>query len=186
MRTRRGFTLAEVMVVGAILSMTSVMTLDFLRKESEQWELATAQADVNTGAEQGMDRLVRELRSATRRTGASPPDVEMVAPDLLRVYLPADADNNGTIVDALTGATEWDTATAIDYVYDAGSGQLQRLAGGAVQVLASNVSALQFDDQTTDASLGSNELKIHLTVQRTTAYNRVVSVELESIVRLVN
>jgi prepilin-type N-terminal cleavage/methylation domain-containing protein len=183
---RAGFTLPEVMIASFMLAGASVVTLKFLTTESDQFEVAMTQADVNVATEQAVDAMVRELRSATRKTGASPPDALLLSPTQLRFFLPVDADGNGNITTAATGAIEWDAATPVIYQLDAATGRLVRTAGAATRTLALNVTSVLFTDQTTDASLGPNEIRVQLTIQRVTPHGRPVGATLSGVARLVN
>ena len=58
--------------------------------------------------------------------------------------------------------------------------------GAAQQIVATDVISALFDDQTTDATLYANEVRIRLTTQRTTPHNRTVSAAATMRVQLKN
>ena len=101
------------------------------------------------------------------------------------LFLPADVDGTNGVLDAL-GNLEWDTLNPIQYIYNAGTGQLTRVEGATTRVLAHDVTSAAFDDQQTDATLLATELRIRLTVQRVTPFRRTVSASANTVVRLRN
>ncbi|GEM_PF-886938 len=212
----QAFTLVEVLVVGGLTVLISVATLEWLSRETDAWEMATTQLELQDAAKAALGTMSAELRNATRKVGATPPTLSIpgAAPNntSIQFYLPADstAANFTTIrvVDAITGAvstpaaadaitntsivddngnTEWDAANAMQYVYNAAGRQVWRQVNGVTtRVLANEVTAATFDHQLTDPSLSSTEVRMRLTLQRTTPHRRVVSVSTSSMVALRN
>ena len=185
---RMGFTLVETMVAGTImLSMSLIATL-WLTGMSDLWWTTTIQSELRMQGQQVMNRLLAELRSGTRTAAGSPPNATIPAvPNntSMTFYLPRDLDNNGTIIDA-TGNTEWDVANNVQYVYDAGQRQLLRVQGGNTLIFARDVSGVTFEHSGINAALRPNEVKITLTLQRTTPQRRTVSATAVEIVKLRN
>ena len=183
-----GFTLVETMVAGTImLSMSLIATL-WLTGMSDLWWTTTIQSELRMQNQLVMNRLLAELRSATRTAAGSPPNATIPAvPNntSMTFYLPIDLDNNGTIIDAI-GNTEWDLANDVQYVYDAGQRQLLRTQGGNTLVFARDVSGVTFEHSGINAALRPNEVKISLTLQRTTPQRRTVSATAVEIVKLRN
>ena len=190
-RTRigqRGIALFEAMLVTSIGVLISVVLLECLNQGSDFWELSTTQADLGTREEIVMDEMVRELRSATRTAQTSPPKISIPpSPNntQLTFYLATDLDGNGLILDA-TGNLEWDTNNPVQYQYAPSTRQLRRLVGATQRVLASDVASVTFADQAIDSSLANNEVKIVLTLQRTTPHQRVVTTTATPLVKLRN
>lgn len=180
-----GFTFVELVVVIGILVVAIVVILHFLSQMNREWEVETAQTDLRVSVEQTMDRLITELRNATRTETASPPNLVRVAADHVQFYLAADQDGDGTIADS-NGQTEWVTDNPIEYAYAPAQRQLRRLEAGAERIIASDVTMLAFDDQSSDASLYTDEVRVGLTVQRTTTHGFVISATSNAIVRLRN
>ncbi len=184
----QGFTFVEMLITGTIVTSVTALAAFWLAGASELWSLSTVQGDVRLRAQQTVNRVVDELRSATRTAAASPPNASVPAvPNNTSVtfYLPADLDHNGLITDA-NGNTEWDTLTPIQYAYVAAQGQLVRNAGAQQRIIATDVSGVTFADRTINATLNTNEIQIALTLQRATARGRAVSSTATEIVKLRN
>lgn len=189
-QTERGFTMVETMVAGGLLLSMSLAASLWLTGASDLWWTTTIQSQVRTDAQQALNRMVSELRSGTRLAGANPPAPSIripAAPDNTSItfYLPTDLDLNGLIVDAV-GNTEWDTANPIQYISQPATGRFLRVQGAAQVVLANDVSSVTFEDQAINPTLYANEVKITLTLQRTTPGRRVVSATAIEIVKLRN
>lgn len=184
-RQQRAMTIPELVVTSLIMTVSTLAMARFLNVESRFFHQSVSQSNVDQHTQLALDRITHELRNATRREPASPPNATLVASDRLRFYLPTDADGNGLITDAF-GDTEWDEANPIDYVFDAGLQQLQRVSGADTVVLATDVIAVQFDDQSTDNTLMLDEVRIQMTVQRTTTRQDTVTSNRTAVVRLRN
>ena len=184
MRTR-GFALMELLVAGSILFVAGTVLSGFFLKHVDALELATHQNDLRTQVQIALQSITKQLRHGTRAGAAravipAPPNNTQI-----QWYRPADLDGNGVIVDA-SGAIEWDLANPVTYRYVAATRQLERRQGAAVEILANDVSAASFEDQAMDPSLNANEVRIRLTLQRTTPQRRVVSAPASAIVQLRN
>ena len=180
-------TFVETMVASTIAVSVGLVAVVWMTGLSDLWNTASTQAQMRLNAQLGMNRLVDELRSATRTAAGSPPNVSIpAAPNntTMTCYLPADLDGNGSIIDA-TGNLEWG-ATAIQYARDAASRQLRRTAGGQTLVIANDVQSVTFEDAAINSALYANEVKITLTLQATTAQRRTVSATAVEIVKLRN
>jgi type II secretory pathway pseudopilin PulG len=195
---RSGFTLVETMVAGSLLASMGLAAMLWLSGISDLWMTSGAQSEARLGAQRAMNRLVAELRSATRTSAGSPPNAAIPAsPDNtgLTFYLPADLDTldgNTTIVDA-TGEIEWDTDRPVQYVYVEAQRQLQRVSGGETTVLANGIPptfngepGVAFEDAGMDPSLHQHEVRITLTIQQATPQGRVASATAVEIVKLRN
>lgn len=185
---RYGFTLVETMVAGSLLVSISLAATLWLNGTVELWWTVHTQSDVRVTAQQVMNRMLAELRSATRTGTGSPPNAAIPAAPgntTMTFYLPTDLDGSGTIVDAL-GNTEWDTLNAIQYVYVPAQRQLVRNLGVATTILANDVQAVTFEDRTIDTALNQREVRIRLTVQKTTPRGQIVSATAVEIVKLRN
>jgi hypothetical protein len=176
------------MVAGSILLSMSLIAMLWLTGVSDLWWTTTTQSEVRTRSQQAVNRLVSELRSATRIAAGSPPNAVIPAAPgntTMTFYLPGDLDLNGLIIDA-AGNTEWDAAAPIQYVFVPAQQQLIRIQGAQQTVIANNVTAAAFDDRNTLATLANNEVQVSLTVQRTTPQRRTVSATSVEIVKLRN
>ena len=187
-RRHGGFTLVELMVTFAIVMAGGAALLLFLQQQTSFIETTSTGGDVRTRAQLALETVANELRLATRKAGGSPPNVTIPAAPgntSLTLYLPADVNGDGRIVDA-QGNVEWNTATPVQYQYDAGNNQLLRTAGASTRVVVSNVSGVIFEDQTHNGALNSNEIKVRLTLQQATAHQRTLSSATSMIVKLRN
>lgn len=185
---RKGFTLVETMVGSSLLVSIGLVAMLWLDGTVNLWWTTNTQSDVRVTAQQVMNRMLAELRSATRTGTGSPPNAAIPAAPgntTMTFYLPTDMDGSGTIVDAL-GNTEWDTANAVGYVYVPAQRQLARIRGAATTVLANDVQAVTFEDRTIDTALNQREVRIRLTVQKTTPRGQIVSATAVEIVKLRN
>ena len=189
MQGNRGFTLTEVMmVIGAFLVMSTILVgalaigLDF-------WGVAVCRSEVQASGQLAMNAMVKELRNATRSKAGVPPNVLiMPAPNntSLRLYLPMDIDMDVTIINAVSGVTEWNINNPINYQFDQPAGQLVRVEGGVTRVLANNVIAASFDDASTDIALFKDEIRITMQLRRMTARGRIVARSFLCVVKLRN
>ncbi|MBI3320947.1 MAG: hypothetical protein HYZ91_01615 [Candidatus Omnitrophica bacterium] len=179
---RAGFTLVETLIVGSLLMSISVVLAVWLTGVSDLWWTSSTFSHSQTSVQLAVSRVVAELRSATSSGVSSPPNILIAAGNAsMTFYLPAAGvvDANGNLV--------WDVANPIQYVYVPAQQQLQRLQGGQTVVLATQVTAIRFDDITTDVSLSANELRVQLTQQMTTPGGRTLpAVTVNEIVRLRN
>lgn len=184
----QGFTLVETMVAGTLLVSLSLIATLWLTGVSDLWWTTTTQSDVRSTTQQALSRMVSELRSATRTAAGSPPNAVIPAAPgntTLTFYLPADLDNNGLIIDAL-GNTEWNAATPVQYAYVPAQRRLIRTQAGQQVILATDVTAVAFEDASLNPTLYPNEVKITLTLQRLTPQRRTVSATAAEIVKLRN
>jgi len=184
----QGFTLVETMVAGTLLVSLGLIATLWLTGVSDLWWTTTTQSDVRTATQQALSRMLSELRSATRTAAGSPPNAVIPAAPgntTLTFYLPADVDGNGLIIDAL-GNTEWNVATPVQYAYVPAQRRLVRIQAGQQVVLATDVTAVAFEDASLNPALYQNEVKITLTLQRVTPQRRTVSATAAEIVKLRN
>lgn len=153
------------------------------------YETGMTQLDLRTEAAQALARMVAELQNATRTApGGGPPNLSIPAPpanDRLQFHLPKDLDGNGVIVNG-QGAIEWDQGTPIQYQYVPGQRQLRRLEGGNQVVLANDVASVAFTDQSIDGTLFVDEVRIQLTLQRSTPHGRTISATASGAAKLRN
>lgn len=175
-----GWTLLELIMAGSVLLIVVAAAFNFLNVQTDLWEYSTTQTDTRSDLERALDAMARELRNARRVTPGSSPSITIPnAPGntTMTLYIP-DA------VDTATGAVTW--SDAIQYVYDSPSQQLRRVQDGDTRILASNVTAATFTDKAIDNTLYANEVKVAVTLQRTTPHQRTVTASGSSIVRLRN
>ncbi len=186
---KRGFTLIEVLVASSIFVVVLGMIYSSYRAGLDLWENAESTTDLESQARQAMTFMVSELRNATRTSTQNPsPNANITSgPNLKQIdfVLPEDANGDGYITDS-NGAIEWDTNTHIQYKFIPGQHYLRRQEPGQQRVLAYNVSDVQFFDITSDATLALNEIKIVLTLSKTTPRGHTLTFTLTSVVKLRN
>lgn len=187
-----GFTLVEVAVAVGIFSIISAIMLSFFIQGSALWQLVINQSDARSVARNTMNYLTKELQNATRTSelSAHPNPPNLVIPSKpnntsVDFYLPVDNDSNGFIIDAI-GDTEWDLNNKIQYQYVPGLKILRRLEKGNQYIIVSNVSSIEFEDESINPALHSNEVKIILTLERVIQQKRTIFINLTSIVKLRN
>ena len=186
-----GFTLVETMVAGTILLSMSLVAMLWLNGASDLWWMTTTQSDIRTNTQHALNRVVSELRSATRTAAASPPNAAIPARPgntTMTFYLPADLDpldGNTTIVDAI-GNIEWNLNNPIRYTYLPATRQLVRTEGAQQSILSNDVSSVAFEDSAIDPALMANEIRVALTLQKRTPQRRSVQATVTEIVKLRN
>lgn len=184
-----GFTLVEVLFASAISIMVLGIMYGSYISSFETVEIASEQADLQAQARIALRYMISELRNATRTSTQNPsPNLSIPSEPnnkQIQFYLPEDKDEDGLITDA-NGQIEWGTNNMIRYQYIPGQKELRRLEKGEHKIFARNVSDVQFIDIDIDSSLAIDELKIVLTLGKTTKKNRNLSVTLTSIVALRN
>ena len=84
------------------------------------------------------------------------------------------------------GNTEWDLANPVQYTYVPAQRQLVRIRAGEQVLLATDVTGVAFADATLDPTLYRNEVKVTLTLQKTTPQRRTVSATAAELVKLRN
>jgi Tfp pilus assembly protein PilW len=181
----------EMVVATAITLIAASLIYAIYATGQEAWDIKNVQADLQSYGRLAMSRMAQELRSATR-TSTQVPSPDLVIPaspnnKQIDFYLPADMDSNGYITNA-TGAVEWDTnATArIEYIFVSGSNTLERLHNGTTETMARNVTDARFIDQSIDATLYQDELKILLALAKTTKRQRTITMNFTGMVKLRN
>lgn len=184
----RGFTLVEILVASAILAAALGIIAGIYVSGLKVWDDARTMADLQAQARLAMNFMTAELRNATRISDQNPsPELDIPSsPNNKHIsfYLPEDRNNDGLITDA-NGAIEWGRQV-IQYQYIPGLRQLRRLENGAHRVLAEDVSDVQFIDADIDGSLPISEVRIILTLAKTTVKGRNLTFTLTSNVRLKN
>lgn len=186
---KRGFTLIEVLVASSIFVMVLGAIYSSYRAGIDLWENAESTTDLESQARQAMTTMVFELRNATRTSTQNPsPNANITSgPNLKQIdfVLPEDSNGDGYITDA-AGVIEWNTSTHIQYKFIPGQKYLRRQEPGDLRVLCYDVSNIQFSDITSDSTLALNEIKIVLTLSKTTPRGRVMTFTLTSVVKLRN
>jgi len=188
LRNARGFTFVEVFISGIILAIMAVAVLELLTRQSDFFEVSTTAGELRTDAERAVGDIARELRLATRDTpGVAPSITVPAAPGNTAVtfFVPQDVDGQNGVLDAI-GDVEWDATNPIQFQYDAAARQLRRVEGAAVRVVANDVEAVTFEDRAIDNSLYNDEVKVNLTLSRTTPHRRTVAETASTVVRLRN
>lgn len=187
-RGQDGLFFVELMVTGLLFALVAVTLMQFLTNQSDAVQLSMYQNDLRSEVQQALRTMVGELQMARRTAVETPPSVSIPAAPgntTMTVFLPTDVDGTNGVLDAL-GNVEWNTANPIQYVYTAATRQLTRVEGATTRVFANDVTSATFDDQQTDATLLATEVRMKLTLQRVTPYQRTVSASANAVVRLRN
>lgn len=178
----------ELLTISAIATVVSAVLLTFFAQQSAWLETATTVSELRSQSQLALASMMSDLRQTTRKAAGSPPNISIPVPPAntaMTLYLPADLDGNEMIIDA-AGNLEWDELNPVQYQSAPASRQLQRVAGAGVRVLANDLAGVAFEDETIDGALGADEVRIRLTLQRTTPSRRTVSTTSSAIVKLRN
>jgi prepilin-type N-terminal cleavage/methylation domain-containing protein len=191
-----GFTLIEALVASAISLMAISMIYSIYLSGNDAWDARRYQAEIQAQGRLAMDMMVKELRETTRMSTQNP-SPNLVIPSSpnnkqIDFYLPTyeNITVNGTNTSVVhldtDSAIEWDHGNKIQYQYVPGQKMLRRLEKGNFTTIALNVTDVQFIDQGIDPTLFNNELKILLSIARTTAKQRNITMNFTGMVRLRN
>ena len=184
-----GFTLVEILVASAIFIATLGIIYGIYFSGLDIWEIGRYQAELQAQARIALNNMVSELRNATR-TSTQNPSPNLSIPSTpnnknIYFYLPEDKNNDGLITDS-DGNIEWNTNNLIEYQYIPGQKVLRRLEKDVQTILAQDVTDVQFIDIDIDPTLFINELRIILTLGKTTPRQRNISITLSSTIALRN
>ena len=175
-------------MAGSVFLVVVGGVVNFLNQQSDFWEYSTTQTDMRADIERGLQNTATELRLARRVTAGVAPNITIPASPgntSITFYVPTDMDGLTGVLNS-TGDVEWNAANPIQFTYDAASKQLRRIEGGATRVLTTDITAATFTDTTMDNTLLSNEVRISLTMQRTTPHRRTVTASGATVVKLRN
>ena len=191
-KKNQGYTLIEVLLASFIGGMIIAAIYSIYASGSDIWEIKRYQADLQAQGRQIMANMVTELRKTTR-TSTQVPNPNLIIPvapnnNNITFYLPQ--TNNGTVVTNVTnGAIVWDTTDPVLYVFNASQKQVLRRESvdpAGNRTLANDVTDIRFIDNSIDGAMYLNELKIVLSMLKTTPRSRNVSMTFTSVVRLRN
>lgn len=188
-KRRNGLTLIEILVATVISTVVIAMIYAIYQSGNDLWETKRYQTDLQAAARLALNEMAAELKEATR-TSTQNPSPNLSIPSQpnnkdITFCLPGDKDGNGLITDA-NGLIEWITNNPIQYQYIPGQKKLRRLEGGQQRILSNDVTDVQFIDNGIDSSLYLTELKIILTLTKTTPRQRTLSITQSARVRLRN
>lgn len=187
---KHAFTFIELLIASAVFitMLAAVYGLYFSGIELRQ--TTEDKAELESRAKRAVFRMVSELMGATRTSTQNPsPNLSIVSgpnQKIIKFHLPDDKDEDGYLTDEDDGTIEWDTNNPIEYQFIRGLRLLRRLEKGERITIAQDVSDVDFFDITSDSSLGVNEVKIVLTLEKTGSRNRTVTATVTSVVCLRN
>lgn len=184
-----GFTLFEMLISSAIFVIALGIVYGIYVSGFDIWEAGSCQTDLQAQARIALNYMASELRNTTRTSTQNPsPNLSIpFTPDntSLTFYLPEDKDSDGLITDS-DGEIEWGTANPIQYQYIPEEKELIRIDDREQEVIAGDVADVRFIDMSIDPALRIYELKIILTLTKSTPRQRNISVGLSTIVGLRN
>ncbi|MDD5255280.1 MAG: prepilin-type N-terminal cleavage/methylation domain-containing protein [Candidatus Omnitrophica bacterium] len=187
---KKGLTLIELVIASSILFIVIAGIYSVYVSGLKFWDEANETADLQAEARNAMDFMVKELRNATRvstEPAAANPNIVIPASpnnNQITFYLPADVDDDDLLTDE-DGAAEWDLGSPV--TYQVSNGSLVRVSGGTQRVLANGVTAVWFEDiDTPDLTLSMFEVRITLSMDKTSTRGRTLSYTLVSLARLRN
>lgn len=187
-----GFTLIEILIASALAVMVIAIIYSIYAAGSDIWEIKRYQTDLNAQGRQVISAVISELRKTTR-TSLQAPSPNLIIPaspnnNNITFYLPQ-VTNSSVVTNATDGAIVWDMNNTIQYVFDSGTKELRRIemidpAGN--RTMAHDITSIQFIDNSINGSLYLNELKVLLTLAKTTPRQRNISATLSSVIKLRN
>ncbi|MBN1587558.1 MAG: hypothetical protein JW937_09070 [Candidatus Omnitrophica bacterium] len=185
-----GLSVMEVMVSTAILSGILIALAMIQVSGKDMYEIGQARADMQAQARNAIQRIGDDLRNATVTSAGIPsPNLQIAAAPPnntgLTFSIPSDLDGNGLITDA-NGQLEWDTGNPITYQFLADTSQLVRRQGANTTVLANNVQSVEFFNFMMDSGLEREELRIDLTLVKTTGTQRVITYDYSTVIQVRN
>ncbi len=185
----RGFTLIELLVGMVIFLVVLGLIYAIYFSGQDLWEMERDKLDLQAGARTAVTQMANELRKATRVSSQAPSPNALIpaAPNNTQItfYLPRDADAD-TVPDIANDQIVWNINSPIVYRYVPAQKELRRLENGVEKVLARDVADVRFSDAGIDGSLFLNEIKVALSLGKTTTKKRNVAFNLTSTIRLRN
>ena len=184
-----GFTFTEVLVASGLLVIVSGALYGLYLFNLEAVESSRCGMYLQAQARIALNCMGAELRNATRTSSQAPsPRLSIpAAPNntSIRFYRPKDL-NGATLLNSTTGLIEWGTDDPIDYQYLPASKQVVRIQQGITRVVAREVTDLRFSDIAIDPTLSIYEIRIVLTLSKTTVRQKVITLTRVAIVKLRN
>ncbi len=181
MKKIKGFTLVEVLLSAAVISILVLASFSVLEVGQGAWFSGDVHAELRKEIIRAFMAMEREL-SPTRPAQQSVPFGE--SRTAITFKIPQDSnDADTTILDSF-GYIEW--SGNISYALD-GSNQIIRTdPAGATQVLARYMTSLQFSRFRNNPALPQDLLIINLTAQKTSSVGKVASETGQLIIRMRN
>ncbi len=184
LRSRKGVTLIEVMIVVAISTVLGAAISYILLIGGSSWHSGDAEVQVDQEARRGMYTMVRELRN-TRPLAAIinvPADGNFYNTVTFRtpqaVLVVSGGKTFYTPVVNATNSIVWGNPVTYSVV----NNQLRRTSGASVTVLANNVTSVTFRRQATALDI----LEIAIQTSKTTPQQRVITATLNCAVKMRN
>lgn len=173
MKNNYGFTLIELMVVVAIMTIVISSLFGVLTVARQAWSIGSMRVELQQEIRKAIDTITKELR----QTGIStiigvPADGNLYTSIIFQI--PDDIDADGDIIDA-GGSIEW--GAPITYAMGGlANEQILRTSGGSTKVVSNKVSSLQFRRLVASPKI----VEISLQAQDNTIEGRLVQVAMHS------
>ncbi|MDD5069157.1 MAG: hypothetical protein PHV17_00345 [Candidatus Omnitrophica bacterium] len=183
---KKGLTLIEVFVVGLLASLLAGMLVLALLQMNQILSQKNIQSGLQADIQTALDAMTKDLRQADFANISITVDSPLTNTDSLRYFLPqdttpldgvADLDGNMNII--------WDSTSRL-FTYNLANGTLERQYGSEVDVLASNLTRIQFFDRNRDASLHSKEIKVIIEASKIALNQRSYAVNSTTIIGVRN
>jgi len=187
-----GLTLIEILIASALTTIVIIIIYSIYAAGNDIWEIKRYQTDLKAQGRQVISEVVTELRKTTRASFQAPsPNLIITAypnNNNITFYLPQVA-NNSVVTNATDGSIVWAMNNTIRYVFDSSTKSVKRLetidpAGN--RTMAHDVTNIQFIDNSINGSLYLDELKVLVTLAKTTPRQRNISTTLSSVIKLRN
>ncbi len=193
---RNGFTLVELLIAGAIFITVVAVMCGLYVTGLDISATARCQAELQARSRAALSEIVNELMCATRTSAENPsPNAFIPAKPgntSIGFYLP-NRDQGGDIIVDSQGRISWNSDSPVDeikYEYVPSHGALRRTwmdnDNQKARVLASDVSAAEFEDITIDNTLAINEVRVTLSLTKATRSGRRIMVTRKALVVLRN
>lgn len=178
----KGVTFIEILIVALIMGIITGMMLSAFMQTNSLFQTVNIPATQQAAIRRLVNSMALDLNSTSRPQIQITQDFPYPGCDRIRYRLPQYSSGQPVLSGLVI---VWDSDIFIN-LDPAGTGRLLKTQGGNVRVLADNVNSINFFDQSRDATLAADELKIILNLRNISPQQRVYNMGSTSIVNMRN
>lgn len=182
----QGLTLVEIMIVSVIVViMVGILTFAMIQIHSV-FQSADVQVSLQADGRIAINNIIDDLRRTSNSRKTITVNSPVAGTDTIVFHLPADADSDG-LPDLTSDTLQWDN-TDITITLNTATSQIRKTISGNSNfaVMANNVKSIRFYDHALDSTLGLNELRVVLELQKANPQGRVFNYTSTSIINMRN